>query len=165
MAVVSRRNRRARCARWLAQMRRPGRLVDALFASPRLAELPAAARGGGSGWRFGHDGGMGGWQRPPGLGAWPGLEPRERLPGGARGEVVLAARNGELFVVCRSQREPAALAWELHRDHLPRRHQPERCTEHRQHPSIVLRLPFVEHRHRATTPRREGASGGWATHT
>ncbi len=53
MAVVSRRNRRARCARWLAQMRRPGRLVDALFASPRLAELPAAARGGGSGWRFG----------------------------------------------------------------------------------------------------------------
>ncbi len=56
---------------------------------------------------------MAGSQRPLGLEAWPGLEPRERLRGGVRSQVVLASRNGELFVVRRSQREPAALAWEL----------------------------------------------------
>ncbi len=56
---------------------------------------------------------MAGWQRPPGLEAWSGLDPRERLRGGARSEVILASRNGKLFVVRRSQREPAALAWEL----------------------------------------------------
>lgn len=47
------------------------------------------------------------------LDAWPRLELEQRLAGGARNVVFLARRGDRRFVVRRSSRSPAALAWEL----------------------------------------------------
>ncbi len=51
--------------------------------------------------------------RCPNLAAWPGLELRSPLTGGARNVVYRADRRGEQFVVRRSGRSQAALEWEL----------------------------------------------------
>ncbi len=50
---------------------------------------------------------------PLSLDAWPGLELRERLDGGARNSPYLARRGDRRFVVRRSRREESSLAWEL----------------------------------------------------
>lgn len=47
------------------------------------------------------------------MAAWPGLELREPLRGGARNPVCGARRGGEEFVVRVSRRSPEALEWEL----------------------------------------------------